>query len=86
VKGISAKRARRQSLVRYEINKHRVRTVRSAVRSAREAISTSEEDVLDKIKVASQALDRAASKGTIHKNNAARRKSRLAKLAQSSKK
>jgi small subunit ribosomal protein S20 len=35
------------------------------------------EDAREAVRVASSALDKAAQKGIIHKNNAARRKSRL---------
>jgi len=52
---------------------------RTAVKKARVLI---EEGRLDQareaVRVASSALDKAAEKGIIHKNNAARRKSRLA--------
>ena len=55
-------------------------TVRTYVRKAEAAIKVgdaqaSQEETLKAIK----ALDKAASKGVIHKNNAARRKSRLVK-------
>ena len=55
-------------------------TARTYVRKAEAVIKigdtqASQEEVLKAIK----ALDKAASKGVIHKNNAARRKSRLVK-------
>ena len=55
-------------------------TARTYVRKAEAAIrvgdaQASQEEVLKAIR----ALDKAASKGVIHKNNAARRKSRLVK-------
>jgi len=55
-------------------------TARTYVRKAEAAIKVgdaqaSQEEVLKAIK----ALDKAARKGVIHKNNAARRKSRLVK-------
>jgi small subunit ribosomal protein S20 len=53
---------------------------RTFVKDAREAISTKE---IDSARAATleaiSALDKAAEKGVIHKNNAARRKSRLMK-------
>ena len=53
---------------------------RSAVKDARLAIdSVSAEEQAKAIQAAYSALDRAASKGVIHKRNAARRKSRLMK-------
>lgn len=53
----------------------RTRT-RSAIRAAREATP---EEVRAATLAAISALDNAAAKGIIHKNNAARRKSRLMK-------
>jgi small subunit ribosomal protein S20 len=66
----------------------RNRAVRSAVRTyishAREAVASGEGSegegpVPEVVKRAIQALDRAAKKGVLHPNNAARRKSRLMK-------
>ena len=54
---------------------------RTAVRSARVAISSGDADTKTQIALAASALDRAAKRGAIHPNNAARRKSRLAKAA-----
>ena len=53
---------------------------RTFVKKAREAIdSGNKEDAKKAVKVAIGALDKAAVKGIIHRNNAARRKSRLLK-------
>ena len=53
---------------------------RTYVRKARLAISEGvQEDALKATLTAISALDKAAEKGIIHKNNAARRKSRLMK-------
>jgi small subunit ribosomal protein S20 len=66
----------------------RNRAVRSAVKTyisrAREAIADGNGDdaMVVSVKRAVQALDRAAKKGIIHPNNAARRKSRLMKRVQ----
>lgn len=55
-------------------------TARSFVRKAELALESTEKDVREEsVKKAVIALDKAASKGIIHKNNAARRKSRLMK-------
>jgi len=51
-------------------------TTRTAVRAAREATP---EEAKAATMAAISALDRAAQKGVIHPNNAARRKSRLVK-------
>jgi small subunit ribosomal protein S20 len=61
-----------------------VRTyARTAVRTAREAIdpATEAKDMSAAVNAAASALDKAASKGVVHKRNAARRKSRLMKAA-----
>ncbi len=53
-------------------------SARSAVRKAQVAIESNEmEDARTATQSAIKALDKAAAKGIIHKNNAARRKSRL---------
>jgi small subunit ribosomal protein S20 len=53
---------------------------RTAVAKARVALDTAEpESAKSSVAAAISALDRAAEKGIIHKNNAARRKSRLMK-------
>ncbi len=53
---------------------------RTAVKKARVAVeSANKEEAQAKVLDAVKALDKAASKGIIHKNNAARRKSRLMK-------
>ena len=51
---------------------------RTAVKAAREAIESGETSS-EAIRRAISQLDRAAAKGVIHPNNAARRKSRLMK-------
>ena len=56
-------------------------SARTAVRTARVAIEAGADDSATQIALAASALDRAAKRGAIHPNNAARRKSRLAKAA-----
>ena len=51
---------------------------RTIVRNARRLIEAGrEEEAREAVRRAASALDKAAEKGIIHKNNAARRKSRL---------
>ncbi|SPT75488.1 30S ribosomal protein S20 [Arcanobacterium haemolyticum] len=53
--------------------------LKTLVRKTREAIATGNaEAATDALKVASRKLDKAVSKGIIHKNQAANRKSKLA--------
>ncbi len=55
-------------------------SARIAVRNARKALANeSAEETKAAVLKAISALDKAAEKGVIHKNNAARRKSRLMK-------
>ncbi len=78
-KGISAAKAHRRSIKKREINRHRNRTIRTLIRSAREAIEDGEQDAQDTVRRAMVALDRAKGK-TLHGRNADRRKSRLVRL------
>lgn len=58
-----------------------VRTeVRSHIRNVREAVEAGNaDDAQAALQVASRKIDKAVSKGVLHKKNAANRKSRLAK-------
>ncbi|WP_267245079.1 30S ribosomal protein S20 [Streptomyces sp. PR69] len=54
-------------------------SVKTAVRQAREAIAAGDaEKATAAVALASKKLDKAASKGVLHKNNAANKKSALA--------
>lgn len=53
---------------------------RTFIAQAQTAIENGEKETVEsKVRIAISALDKAVSKGVIHKNNAARRKSRLMK-------
>jgi small subunit ribosomal protein S20 len=61
-------------------NKSVKSSVRTAVRQFREAAEAGDGEKATQLqRVASRALDKAASKGVIHKNQAANRKSAMAK-------
>jgi len=63
-----------------ERNKAVKSEVRSAVRKVREAADAGNVDAAkEALKVASTKLDKAVSKGVLHKNNAANKKSAMAK-------
>lgn len=64
---------------RYERNVAIKSATRTYVKKARAAITQQPEESQTAILAAISALDRAARKGVIHRNNAARRKSRLMK-------
>lgn len=75
----SAKKRMRQEEKRRARNRSVKSTVRTYVTSARNAIATNATDPTteEAIRAAISELDSAVSKGVIHRNNAARRKSRL---------
>jgi small subunit ribosomal protein S20 len=63
-----------------ERNKAVKSEVKTAVRATREAVVAGDKDkAVSALKVANKKLDKAASKGVIHKNQAANRKSSIAK-------
>ncbi len=74
----SAKKAMRQARARAVINKAQRSALRTALKRVRSA--TGAEDAAQAYHAAARLLDRAARKGIIHRNNAARHKSRLARL------
>ena len=51
--------------------------VRTLLRKAERSITVRDANTLEVVRLACSELDKAASKGVIHKNNAARHKSRL---------
>ncbi len=56
----------------------RVRSrVKTFIKKAEQTVFTGGEDAAEAVRVACSELDKAATKGVIHKNNAARRKGRL---------
>ena len=78
---LSAKQRIRNSARKAKFNRlHRSRA-RTFIKNSRELIAQKDtEAAKDQVLLAISALDRAAGKGVIHPNNAARRKSRLQKL------
>jgi small subunit ribosomal protein S20 len=76
----SAKKRIRQNLKRRTRNQVWRTRARSYIKRARSAISQeSQEDSRAAVMLAISELDKAASRGVIHKRNASRRKSRLMK-------
>ncbi len=74
----------RQTLVRHERNKSVKTAVKSAVRRFRELAEAGDKDAAVAAgRDAARKLDKAASKGVIHKNQAANRKSAIAKTSAS---
>lgn len=74
----SAAKAHRQSVKRRLRNRAVRSATKSAVKRANEGIAGGDREAArEVVRSALTALDRAAQKGVIHPNNAARRKSRL---------
>jgi small subunit ribosomal protein S20 len=72
----------KQSAAAHERNKSVKSALKTAIRSFREAATSGDADkAKDLAKVAVKKLDKAASAGVIHKNQAANRKSSIAKQA-----
>jgi small subunit ribosomal protein S20 len=74
----SAKKAMRQARRHAIVNRAQRSTLRTALKRVRAA--GTKEEAASAYAAAVRLLDRAARKGLIHKNNAARSKSRLAKF------
>jgi len=78
------KRARQNELRRLR-NKSVKTKIKSIVKDVRSSIGeTSAQDMTVKLNTAQSAIDKASKKGVIHKRSAARKISRLTKLANSS--
>jgi small subunit ribosomal protein S20 len=70
----------RQNDLAHERNKSVKSALKSAVRKFREAAETGDADQAKELaKAANRKLDKAASKGVIHKNQAANKKSAISK-------
>lgn len=78
----SAEKRMRQEEKRRAFNRITKTVVKTQVTKARQAISKADQNAelsAEAVRLAVSELDKAAKKGVIHKNNAARRKSRLMK-------
>lgn len=73
----SAEKQNRQRLKREARNRVVRGSTRTAIKKARAAIAAGDPNAETLVRAAEQALDKAATKGVIHANNAGRRKSRL---------
>jgi small subunit ribosomal protein S20 len=71
----------RQTIKRQARNKAVRSELRTRTKRANTAIAEDVESAEDSIRLAIKRIDKAASKGVIHKNQAANRKSRLMKRA-----
>ena len=77
----SALKRIRQAPRRAEVKILARSSARTAVKAARAALEAKAADAADSVRAAASALDKAVKRRGIHKNAAARKKSRLAKRA-----
>lgn len=76
---LSAQKRIRQNEKRNHLNRWRKARIKNAVKAFEEALHSGDKAKAEETyKIASIALDKVASKGTIHKKTASRKKSRLA--------
>ena len=75
---MKAMRSSERKRVRNRVYRSRARTYVKRARAMVEAGRL--EEAREAVQIATRALDRAAQKGVIHQNNAARRKSRLVQM------
>jgi len=73
----SAIKRMRQAEARRQRNRSVRSKVRSAIKAAREAVAAPGPDAAAAVSLAVQALDKAVTKGVVHRNTAARKKSAL---------
>ena len=75
----SQKKRNRQNEVRHERNKAVRSELKTRIKAATKALETGAEDATETVRLAQKRIDKAGTKGRIHKNQAARRTSRLMK-------
>ena len=77
---LSSKKRVRQNSVRRERNRARKQRVKSEMRKFTDAVHDGKADAAGQVFVKlTKLIDQTAAKGTLHKNAAARKKSRLAR-------
>ena len=75
---VSANKRIRQNASHRARNRWRLRTMRTAIKTLEQKLAQGTADeAKEAYRAAAIAIDRSAAKGVIHKNQAARRKSRL---------
>ena len=79
----SADKRARQNKKRYELKHAQRSMVRTSVKTTIKAVETKDKKAVEVFKTAQSTVDKMASNGVIHKNKAARIKSRLNKQIKS---
>ena len=75
----SQKKRNRQNLARHERNQATRSELKTRIKRARTAVDQGADEAADAVRKAQRRLGKAGAKGRIHKNQAARRTSRLMK-------
>ncbi|MEM7754663.1 MAG: 30S ribosomal protein S20 [Planctomycetota bacterium] len=75
---VSAKKRIRQNVARRARNRWRLRSMRVAIKDFQAAVASGDvSQATEAMRSASKVVDKIAQKGVIHRNQAARRKSRM---------
>lgn len=74
----SAKKRVKVIATKTERNKAMSSALKTEIKKAKAAIASDADNKQEQVKIAITAIDKAQSKGLLHKNNAARKKSALA--------
>ncbi|MEM7623212.1 MAG: 30S ribosomal protein S20 [Planctomycetota bacterium] len=75
---LSAKKRIRQNVARRSRNRWRLKAMRTAIKAFNVAVAANDVGTAkESFREASKVVDRSAQKGVIHRNQAARRKSRM---------
>ncbi|HZJ68561.1 MAG TPA: 30S ribosomal protein S20, partial [Candidatus Eisenbacteria bacterium] len=69
----------KQTARKTEVNKRRKSELKTVLKNTHQALDTSADDAAEQAIHAQKQLDQAVSKGLIHKNQAAHKKSQIAK-------
>lgn len=78
----SAKKALRQSFKRKAVNDRRTKAMKDAIKKVEKSVKEKKNDAAQKLlPMAFAAIDKAAKRGVIKKNNASRKKARLARIS-----
>ena len=73
----SAKKRVKVTATKTERNKAMNSALKTEIKKANAAIASNADNKAEQVKIAVTAIDKAAGKGLLHKNNAARKKSAL---------
>ena len=76
----SAKKAVRRASREKAINDRRKRAMKETIKKIEKVVKTDKKEAEKMLSVAYQVIDKAAKRGVIKKNNAARKKARLTRI------